>query len=321
MIDQLASGVWLVLVAGLVIALAGLRYAVRERLPMDAAARAKAPGHFADLSVGTTHWLAEGPESGEVVILVPGATLPLWIWKDLPSKLAAAGFRTIRYDLLGRGYSDRPRGPYNNDLFDTQLLELIKALGIERKVHLVGLAFGCPIISEFAVRHTDLVRSLCFIGPDGFGVQISRGARFLMTPVIGPYIFSVIGTRLLMKRIDDYSANATIKDWLRARYAPELEFKGFKRALRSSVQHMPIHDAATSYASADARLPIAVIWGDRDHVTPMPNPAKLRAVLKRAKVHVLPDVGHLPHHERPDETTSLVLKHLKGGEVLSMRSA
>jgi pimeloyl-ACP methyl ester carboxylesterase len=296
--------------AAFLLLLLAARYAARERLPMNDAARAKAPGRFVDLSVGRTHWLAEGPESGEVIVLVPGATLPQWIWRDLPSRLAAAGYRIIRYDLLGRGYSDRPCVPYNNDLFDKQLIELLAVLRIGQKAHLIGLAFGCPIISEFAVRHTNLVHSLCFIGPDGFGVHMSKAARLFMIPILGSYLFNLVGTRLLLKRIDDYSADGALKDWLRVRYAPELEFKGFKRALLSSIRNMPIHDATASYATSDSRLPVTVIWGDRDRVTPLPGLARLRGVLKRAKIHVLPDVGHLPHHERADETTGLILKHL-----------
>jgi pimeloyl-ACP methyl ester carboxylesterase len=134
------------------------------------------------------------------------------------------------------------------------LSELLSALQIRRKVHLIGLAFGCPIIPEFASRHPGLVSSLCFIGPDGFGVNMGKGSRLFMMPGLGPYLFNLIGTRMLLRRIGDYSADDAIKDWLRTHYAPELEFIGFKRALLSSVRNMPIHDARASYAKADSNL-------------------------------------------------------------------
>jgi pimeloyl-ACP methyl ester carboxylesterase len=316
MIEKMTFGEGaLAVAAGLLILFLGLRYAARERLAMDGRARAKAPGQFAELSVGKTHWLADGPDTGDVVVLVPGATLPLWIWRGLPEKLAAAGYRVIRYDLLGRGYSDRPRTAYNSDLFDRQLLELLAALQIAQKVHLVGLAFGCPIISTFANRHPDKVRSLCFIGPDGFGVQMGKGARLFMIPLLGPYLFNLIGTRKLLERIDDYSTDDAIKGWLRARYAPELEFKGFKQALISSVRNMPIHDSRDSYSRADASFSITAIWGDRDHVTPMPGVTMIRQVLRRADIHILPDVGHLPHHERFEDTAGILLKHLSAQQT------
>ena len=113
-----------------------------------------------------------------------------------------------------------------------------------------------------------------------------------------------------LERIDDYSTDDAIKDWLRARYAPELEFKGFKQALISSVRNMPIHDSRDCYSRADASFPITAIWGDRDHVTPMPGVTKVRQVLRRADIHILPAVGHLPHHERFEDTAGILLKHL-----------
>jgi len=297
-------------VGALACVLVALAYFARERIPMDDKARAKAPGQFADLPAGKTHWLAEGPATGEVIILVPGATLPLWIWADLPGELAKAGYRVIRYDLIGRGYSDRPNVRYDNDHFVQQLNELIAALQIRTKVNLVGLAFGCLIISEFAIRHPSLVRSLCFIGPDGFGVSMARGSRLLTMPVIGSYITRVIGNRRLISRLNDYSSDRALIDWLRARYVPELKFKGFKRALLSSVRHMPIHDARDAYQKVTARLPVTVIWGALDRVTPMPKEGDLRTVLARSNVHILPEVGHLPHRERSAETLKIISEHL-----------
>lgn len=303
---------WAAGAAGAIALAIGLPYVLtRENLTMNADARRHAPGKFADLAIGKTHWLAEGPDDGEVIVLVPGATLPLWIWGELSRDLASAGYRVIRYDLLGRGFSDRPNVRYDNDLFDTQLVQLIAALGINRKVHLIGLAFGCPIIAEFAIRHPDLTQSLCLIGPDGFGVSLNKSSRLLMTPVLGSYISSVLGNRVLLGRINEYSDDTKLKDWLTARYAPELKYKGFKRALRSSVKNMPIHDARSRYVQADATVPITVIWGSEDHVTPLPGETDLKATLKKASVHILPGVGHLPHHERPVETRQLIVTHLE----------
>jgi pimeloyl-ACP methyl ester carboxylesterase len=73
---------------------------------------------------------------------------------------------------------------------------------------------------------------------------------------------------------------------------------------------MPIHDSRDSYSKADASFPITAIWGDRDHVTPMPGVTKVKQVLRRADIHVLQDVGHLPHHERFEETADILLRHL-----------
>ncbi len=48
----------------------------------------------------------------------------------------------LRYDLYGRGYSDRPDVVYNKDLFDRQLFGLLAILDIHDRVDLVGNSMG-----------------------------------------------------------------------------------------------------------------------------------------------------------------------------------
>ena len=83
-----------------------------EILVLDEEARELAPGLFVELSDGWTHYDVAGPESGQVVILVHGFSVPYYIWDTTFEALVAAGFRVIRFDLFGRGYSDRPATVY-----------------------------------------------------------------------------------------------------------------------------------------------------------------------------------------------------------------
>jgi pimeloyl-ACP methyl ester carboxylesterase len=300
---------------GAVLALVG--YLKREPLPMNDATRKRARGSFLRLSQGTTHYLEEGSVDGETVVLVPGATLSLWIWDGLAERLAAAGYRVIRYDLLGRGYSDRPKIVYGPDTFDRQLEDLLAALDVKAPVHLVGLAFGCPIIAEFGRRHPSAVKQLCLLAPDGFGVALSSSKRFVHLPVIGSYFFRLVGDKALEQRLAAYSPDPAVIERVRAQYLPELKFKGFKRALLSSIRNMPIHDARSLYHKVDALLKTTLIWGKADRVTPMPDESELESVFPRANRHFLDGMGHLPHHEQPDLTAKLVLKALRGDAAVT----
>ena len=78
-----------------------------ERGELDAAARAGVPGRFVTLSRGVTHVDVRGPDSGRTVVLVHGFSVPYYIWDSTATALAAQGYRVIRYDLYGRGWSDR----------------------------------------------------------------------------------------------------------------------------------------------------------------------------------------------------------------------
>jgi len=65
--------------------------------------------------------------------------------------------RVLRYDLYGRGFSDRPDTVYNQTCFDKQLCELLTALGNDKPINLIGLSMGGAIAIGFADKHPELV--------------------------------------------------------------------------------------------------------------------------------------------------------------------
>src|SRR3954471_8601554 len=87
-----------------------------ETRALDGAARREAPGKFVRLSDGVTHYQIDGPENGRVVVLAHGFSVPYYIWDSTAAALAGAGYRVIRYDTYGRGWSDRPDVVYNDKL-------------------------------------------------------------------------------------------------------------------------------------------------------------------------------------------------------------
>lgn len=254
-----------------------------------------------DLPSGRTGYLLEGPVDAPTVVFVPGATLPMFVWDDLAASLVSNGFRTVRYDLLGRGDSAAPRIRYDAELFDRQLTELLDVLDYGRPVHLVSLAFGALIAAGFADRHRDRVRSLTYVAPDGFGVELSPAARMLLRPVVGEVLLSLAGTRILLSRLADYSDRVEVVEQLRTRFRPHVSAPGFQRAVLSSVRNMPIHDAATLYRRSRA-VPTLVLWGRDDRVTPLPRLEPLTAAMPSARVRIFDDTGHLPQVERLTDT-------------------
>ena len=107
--------VWLVALAGL----ATVPFVLRntETRALDDTARLRAPGDFVRLPDGMVHYELAGPDSGVTVVLVHGFSVPFYIWDSTAARLHDAGFRVLRYDLYGRGYSDRPHTPYDTALF------------------------------------------------------------------------------------------------------------------------------------------------------------------------------------------------------------
>jgi len=158
---------WLsAILALLVIVMAGLYWILDpETDELNEATRKRLDGSYLSLSDGVTHYKLEGPENGKVVVLVHGGTIPLWTWDKQVQALSAAGFRVLRYDKYGRGYSDRPDVTYNQELYQRQLLELVDKLGFKKFFDVIGYSLGGATATNFTARYPDRVGKLILISP------------------------------------------------------------------------------------------------------------------------------------------------------------
>ena len=63
---------------------------------------------FIKLEDGFTYYELRGPASGETIVLVHGFSVPSYIWDSTFMASIAKGYRVLRFDNFGRGFSDRP---------------------------------------------------------------------------------------------------------------------------------------------------------------------------------------------------------------------
>ena len=109
---------------------------------LNESTRPSAAGQFMALENGMTHYEISGPRDKPITVLIPGFSVPYYIWDPTFEGLTSAGMRVLRYDLFGRGFSDRPDIIYNQMCFDKQLSELLTALGNDKPINLIGLSMG-----------------------------------------------------------------------------------------------------------------------------------------------------------------------------------
>ena len=121
-----------------------------ETKALNESTRKEADGLFIQLSDGITHYQLGGDENGDAdaVVLVHGFSVPSFIYDPTFEFLSKQNFRVLRYDLFGRGFSDRPNLKYDVHLFVKQLKELLDKLNF-KKINLVGLSMGGPITAKF----------------------------------------------------------------------------------------------------------------------------------------------------------------------------
>lgn len=290
---------------------AGGFYAARnpETRVLDDAARREAPGKFVHLSDGVTHYQIDGPDSGRVVVLAHGFSVPSYIWDSTAADLARAGYRVIRYDAYGRGFSDRPNVEYSDRLYERQLGELLDSLRIAGKVDLGGVSAGAYVGGVFAGRHPDRVRSLILADP--VAGQSEATMRPYDLPVVGEYLWQAeMMPTMAEGQASDFVDPSRFPRWI-DRYRTQMQFKGFGRSLWSSRMFRRGMNTDTIYRRvAAAGLPVLLIWGEKDQTVPFDRNELVRRAIPAAEFHPIAGVGHLPILERAALTDSIILDFL-----------
>jgi pimeloyl-ACP methyl ester carboxylesterase len=281
-----------------------------EHLELDANTRAGFDETFVKLSQGTVHYELGGPENGAPVVLVHGFSVPFYIWDPTFEYLTSAGFRVLRFDLYGRGHSDRPQADYNFELFSRQLEELTAALVIQTPFDLVGLSMGGPITTRFANRHPTMVSNLVLVDPMVEGASEEEIA-LLATPVVGEYMANVyLIPQVASGQADDFLDKDRFPDW-ETRFREQMQYKGFRRAIVSTIREFPGADILGEYEKlGNSGIPVHLFWGREDRTVPLELSEKVLQRVPQADLTILDDAGHLPHLEQADLFNPLLLKKL-----------
>lgn len=271
-------------------------------------ARRAAPGRFVSLTDGMTHYEITGPDSGRTVVLVHGFSVPSWVWDPTVEALSTAGFRTVVYDLYGRGYSDRPDVEYDAELFERQLAGVIDSLGVGPAVDLVGLSMGGAVSVHFAADNPDRIRRLVLLAP------LNRPIVPKLPRPIGGWLLAVrYVPRLPRGRMDIVVDADRYPDWPR-RYIDQTRIQGFRHAIISSMyEFLPDNHPAEYHRLGASDVPALVVWGERDEVIPFDEHPEVVDVLN-AEFLRIPDAGHAPHIDRPDTVHSAIVDFLNSTE-------
>lgn len=275
--------------------------------------RKSAGGSFIQLSDGVTHYELSNPNSEAIVVLVHGFSVPYFIFDPTFEFLSQSSFCVLRYDLFGRGFSDRPDTRYNIDLFDRQLSDLLDTLRITRPVSLVALSMGGIVASTFTARHPERVKSLTLIDPIGARpVRISPMLTVAKVPFVAEAVLGLVGSEELVRDIAKDLFDPALVEHFQAQYSVQMQYKGFKRAILSTIRNGMLDSFVETYKCVGKMdKPALLFWGRNDQTVPFEYSNDLRAVMPNVEFHAIENCGHIPHYEKPDEVNPILLKFLR----------
>lgn len=301
---------WIVIA---IVALGWLYYVFQdvESKVLDQASRSELNADFVKLSQGMTRYQLDGPDDAETIVLVHGYGVASYVWQPTFKFLVEQGYRVLRLDLYGHGYSDRPDAIYGVELFAQQIDELVEILKIDKPFHLLGLSMGGPVVAGYAHRFPGKLKSLILQAP--LVKKIGTERIFpLNTPFIGEYLFNVFMMPKNIERHVNKTGKGSVYSTYGDKYLEQAEYEGFRMALLSALRFMATHDYDFEYRQlAKTKMPKFLIWGSEDKTIPIKNADKLLELMPNLSYEIIDGAGHVPSMEVPHKFNPILLNWLK----------
>lgn len=284
----------------------------RSRSAMNDAARGSAQGKFAELSRGVTHYDWFGPNNGPIAVCIHGLTTPSFVWRGITKGLALMGYRTLIYDLYGRGYSDRPHGAQDRAFFLSQLNELLEREGVTDQVTLFGYSMGGSIATCFAAAFPERVERLILIAPAGMGLAPHKLMDFIArTPIIGDWLMLAIFPTVFRRGIKAEQDQPTAVPLVYEQQNDQLEYKRYVAAVLASRRGILTDVLRDEHRAIAARgIPVLAIWGEDDQVIPASAIGNLAEWNRRAEHEVIPEAGHGLPYTHANQVIDAITNHL-----------
>lgn len=251
-------------------------------------------GNFAELSNGFTYYNIDNRFNENTLVFIHGFSVPSYIWEKTYNSAKEKGFKVIKLDLYGRGFSDNPDLDYTDELFANQVIELLQELQITNATFL-GLSNGGRVISKLADIKPNMVEKLVYVSASSFNNHKNTADKNVSKDEINEFIKNRYPT-ISSGQLSDFKYPENYPLW-DDKYEDLLKFKGFARALISTIKNHKNLDLENKEIS-DSNKKVYTIWGDSDSVVVYNDiKEKLNKLIPNRFEYIVPNSGHLPHIE------------------------
>ena len=260
-------------------------------------------GNFIKLSKGYTYYEYENIDSDHTLVFIHGFSVPSYIWDDSYRSAIKKGYKSIRLDLYGRGYSSNLDVDYTDELFANQVIELLSELKIQ-KATLIGLSNGGRVISKITYLKPEIVKELIYVSASSFQEHNIQKNKSVSGKEINDFIRNKYPT-ISKGQLLDFKYPDNFVGWDN-KYENLLKYEGFARALISTRKNHINLDIENDFIN-NSNIPFHTVWGDSDSVVVYNSfKNKLNKLMPNRNEYFILDSGHLPNMENKIEFENLI---------------
>lgn len=256
---------------------------------------------------------APGDRERSALVLIHGFPTASWDFAPIWPALATR-FRLIAADMLGFGFSSKPRQHAYSIIEQADLVEAVAAIHQVDRYHVLAHDYGDTVAQELLARDNGranrAIDSVCFLNgglfPETHRPRLIQ--RLLQSP-LGPLVSHLLNRRAFARSMTALfgPGHPPTAGELDAFWALVTHAEGHRLA------HELIHYMAERIrhrerwvgALCSARCPLALINGSADPVSGAHMVARYRELVGKGYIAELPGVGHYPQVEAPE----IVLEH------------
>lgn len=259
------------------------------------------------LGARRVQWIEAGePSSKQVILWLHAFPVSSAMWTD--QLHAPAGWRMIAPDLAGfGGTTDHAERPSIDD-FARDVDQLLDALSLEHVV-LGGLSMGG--YAAFAVHRLAPKRLRALILADTKATAdtpVARDGREAMLRVVDERGSTGVADEMLPKLLGGTTRRS--RPAVEARVRALIEANTAGGLSRAIVRLRDRPDASPQLAQI--RVPVLVIVGEEDGVTPVDDARAIAAGAPDARLAIVPEAGHLSNLENPASFNAALRPWLAG---------
>jgi len=270
--------------------------------------------HTLSINGHTIFYAVKG--EGDPLLFIHGFGAGMWVWEKQIDSLSQS-YRLYLLDLIGHGFSDRPRISYTSEAYIQFLKDFMDGVGV-KKATLIGNSMGGGLAWAGAIAFPERVHKLILINsipPDVLTQVKNESFRTLVAikdiPFL-PYLVIASRSRNSIKRV----LRECVSDArLLTREVIDRQYRLSRIRGSPWVLYSTLKNAKEALTFKDAlskiRHPTLLIWGEKDLIFPPPVGERLHRAIPGSEFKLIKGSGHIPMWETPDEVNEAILSFLK----------